>query len=370
MTQEERDKLLRLDGLYGKLALLYRRERDFKAISNIEEEFKKFMDYRERGAKYFPQIKCPGANFSQSTLDLGKYLLKEFNNFDCYLSEFYIDIISLLVGRIEYYMGKRSIQWYTTTNAQTPSLENFNAALDTIKEHPYSEVGTSDKDRNIRADKAAELIQAHIDKRGYRWKVELTDKILPRMSVDTEQKMYVKDSARFSRIDIAGLKAHEVDGHVGRRYYGLMTGLHLFHHGLTGRNNLDEGLAVYNSLHKCRTPKPNILFNTAIKTIMVYKCQTLDFCELFEYCKSLCPTYPDDKLFTAMIRLKSDLRDTSIMGCCGDDQSYFCGYQLVKTLTDEQRDDILKWNIGPNQLKDLPDIKRFFELNKFEPLIK
>ena len=93
MTQEERDKLLRLDGLYGKLALLYRRERDFKAISNIEEEFKKFMDYRERGAKYFPQIKCPGANFSQSTLDLGKYLLKEFNNFDCYLSEFYIDII-------------------------------------------------------------------------------------------------------------------------------------------------------------------------------------------------------------------------------------------------------------------------------------
>ena len=43
MTQEERDKLLRLDDLYGKLALLYRRERDFKAISNIEEEFKKRM---------------------------------------------------------------------------------------------------------------------------------------------------------------------------------------------------------------------------------------------------------------------------------------------------------------------------------------
>jgi hypothetical protein len=38
-------------------------------------------------------------------------------------------------------------------------------------------------------------------------------------------------------------------------------------------------------------------------------------------------------------------------------------------MTDAERDDILKYNIGPNQIKDLPKIKEFFKLNKFKSLI-
>jgi hypothetical protein len=57
------------------------------------------------------------------------------------------------------------------------------------------------------------------------------------------------------------------------------------------------------------------------------------------------------------------------MGGNGDDMSYFVGYQMVKDMTDAERDDILKYNIGPNQIKDLPKIKEFFKLNKFKSLI-
>ena len=46
-----------------------------------------------------------------------------------------------------------------------------------------------------------------------------------------------------------------------------------------------------------------------------------------------------------------------------------CGYQIVKDMTDKERDDILKYNIGPDQIKDLPDIKKFLKLNKFKSLI-
>jgi hypothetical protein len=38
-------------------------------------------------------------------------------------------------------------------------------------------------------------------------------------------------------------------------------------------------------------------------------------------------------------------------------------------MTDAERDDILKYNIGPGQIHELPKIKRFLEVNKFEPLI-
>ena len=38
-------------------------------------------------------------------------------------------------------------------------------------------------------------------------------------------------------------------------------------------------------------------------------------------------------------------------------------------MTDKERDDILKYNIGPDQIKDLPEIKKFLKLNKFKSLI-
>ena len=52
-----------------------------------------------------------------------------------------------------------------------------------------------------------------------------------------------------------------------------------------------------------------------------------------------------------------------------DDMSYFVGYQIIKDMTNKERKDILKYNIGPDQIKDLPDIKKFLRLNKFKSLI-
>lgn len=367
LTDEEKNKLVNLDRRYGEFVNIYRSNRDHKTVSNLDDEFKKFMKFRKMGVKYFPIIKCPGAKYDENMLKMGKDLVTEFSKFNCFLSRYYISIISKLVGDMEFFMGKRSVQWFTTTNAQTPSMIDFNKALEAVKQNPYDNSGKEDRDLN--AKEAKKLIQAHIDDMGYKWSVEIVDDLLPRMSVSPYKKMFIKRSAKFSKVDIEGLCAHEVDGHIGRRYYGLKTGLRLFQHGLFGRNTLDEGLAIYNSLHKVNKVKPNVMFNIALKTILVYKCNELDFCELFDYCKGFSGEMPDLSLFTAIIRLKASLEDTSIMGANGEDQNYFCGYQIVKTLTDAQRDDILKYNIGPGQLADLDDIKKFLSLNKFKPLI-
>ena len=39
-------------------------------------------------------------------------------------------------------------------------------------------------------------------------------------------------------------------------------------------------------------------------------------------------------------------------------------------MSEQRRDDIIKYNIGPSHIKDLPKIKKFLKLNKFESLIK
>ena len=126
---------------------------------------------------------------------------------------------------------------------------------------------------------------------------------------------------------------------------------------------------MWNSLNIVEEQKPNILFNIALKTIIAYKLNELDFYELFDYIHKLVPTVPESIIFKTIIRFKRELQDCSIIGGNGDDMSYFVGYQIVKNMTDSERDDILKYNIGPGQINDLPNIKKFFKFNKFKPLI-
>jgi hypothetical protein len=222
--------------------------------------------------------------------------------------------------------------------------------------------------RTLDANDAYNAIEDYLDELGWDWDIQLKSNIQPRMAVGPD-KMSINKTGTFSKTDLEGLKAHEVRGHIGRRYYALKTGLYLFVEGLLWRNTLDEGLAVWNSLHLVDKQKPNILFNIALKTIIAYHLNDKDFYELFDFIHKLVPTVPESIVFKTILRFKREIIDCSIIGGNGDDMSYFVGYQIVKEMTDKERDDILKYNIGPDQIKDLPNIKKFLKLNKFKSLI-
>lgn len=370
LSKEDKVKLLNLDKEYGDLVMMYRQDLNVKDMKNLDEECSKFLKLRERGLKYYPKIELVTDNgfLTDGILPRLKNLLVQFRNFNCYISKYYIELIDEMIRTVEFYCDvEHKHYWYTEYKKQTPSLENLEKAMQMLKEHPYKEI--DGEDRNIDGKTAAKIIQKYIDKKGYKWEVKLNDKMIPRMNVDVNKTMNVNLNAKFSEADIEGLKSHEVDGHIGRRFYGYKTGLYLFVAGLLWRNTLDEGLAIYNSLHKCSKIKPNVQFNIALKTIIAYYLDKKDFCELFDMCKELAPNMPDKALFSTIIRYKRELQDCSIIGGNGDDQSYFCGYQIVKNMTDKERDDVLKYNIGPDQLQELPNIKKFLKLNKFPSLI-
>lgn len=368
LSKNDKQILILLDKEYGDLICTYRADRNWKDVLNLDEEYEKFISARNVGLKYYPQLRMHPNKFSENgLLQRLETLRNKFLNFNCFLSKFYIESINDYIIKVKYTLKKNNNIPNTYYLDTPPSLENYELALKTIKEHPYEIIKPND--RNITAKEAKKELQQYIDDLGYKWKIELNDEMMPRMNVNTNQIMRIKSQALFSEEDLEGLKQHEIRGHIGRRYYGMKTGLNLFLYGLIGRNTLDEGLAVYNSLHKVKKQKKNILFNIALKTCVIYHLNDMDFCELFDYIRSLTDTMSDRKIFGVLIRAKREILDMKLPGGWHDDMSYFCGYQIVKDMTDKERDDILKYNIGPDQIKDLPDIKKFLKLNKFTSLI-
>lgn len=368
LNRQDKKKLVVLDRLFWEVAQMYHKDKP-RYVTNISEECDKFLKAYKSGVKYYPKLQYETVSKYETdgVIDKIDRLIFEFRNFNCFLSKYYLEVLMAYKHMIKGCINpKQNYPMFNAIRLQRPSMEMFDLAMKTLKEHPYKRIN---KDaRNLDAEDAKKEIDDYLDELGWDWDVQIKDNLQPRMAVGAEI-MSINKNGTFSDIDLEGLKAHEIKGHVGRRYYALKTGLYLFVEGLLWRNTLDEGLAVWNSLNLVDEKKPNIMFNIALKTIIGYKLNDLDFYELFDYVHKLVPKLPESIVFKTIIRFKRELQDCSIIGGNGDDMSYFVGHQLVKNMTDKERDDILKYNIGPGQIKDLDDIKRFFKVNKFKSLI-
>ena len=374
LSEKDKEYLLELDKKYGELAIIFRKEFRAKNVMNLDDEFDKFIEHKRVGEKYFPKLELEQIESSIDIKAEFEELLAKFENFSSFISKFYIEKIKGFLNSIklsEKYKamsesgdyGKKSMK--KDRGGSFPSLAEYNYALQIINDYPYEVVKKGVRD--IDAEEAAKLFQKKIDELGYEYKVKLVDGMLPRVNVTPEGIVRVNPDAMFSMTDIEGLYQHELCGHVGRRYYGYQTGLNLFVIGLPESNTYDEGLAIWNSINNVKTPKPNIMFNIAIKAIITYHLYDMDFCELFDFIQDLVPNMSDKTLFRSIVRLKRGVGDRKIYGGALE-SGYFKGYNLVSVMTDEERDDILKYNIGPDQMDDLDNIKAFLEVNEFEPL--
>lgn len=374
LSEKDKEYLLELDRKYGELAIIFRKEFRAKNVMNLEDEFNKFIEHKKVGEKYFPKLDLEQIESSVDIKTEFEELLTKFENFSSFISKFYVEKIKGFLNSIalsEKYKQMSESGEYNKKDMKKdrsgsfPSLAEYNYALQIINDYPYEVVKKGVRD--IDAEGAAKLFQKKIDELGYEYKVKLVKGMLPRVNVTPEGIVRVNPEAMFSMTDIEGLYQHELCGHVGRRYYGYKTGLNLFVIGLPESNTYDEGLAIWNSINNVKTPKPNIMFNIAIKAIISYHLYDMDFCELFDFIQELVPDMSDKTLFRSIVRLKRGVGDCKIYGGALE-SGYFKGFNLVSVMTDEERDDILKYNIGPDQMNDLDNIKAFLEVNEFEPL--
>lgn len=366
LTPEMKAKLLELDEKYHKLIEKFRTKYVATTCSNIREEFDKFMAAKKNGQKYYPQLEIENSEVDESLIEKFEKLKDEFKEIknECYVSKFYIDKIESMVGSLELRKSLETEE-YETPEENPIDKKLYDEALKCVNEHPYKKPDFKN-DRNIESDECLEEIEDALDELGYNFEVQIDDNMLPRMNVKMG-KVNINRKSRFSEEDIEGLIAHEIKGHVGRRFYGKETGLWLFAYGLQSSSTYDEGLAVWNSLNLVKHKKDNVMFNIAMKTCVSYLMFEMDFCDLFDWIKKKAPGMTDYTAFKTVVRPRRRNKDCEIKS--GEPMTtYFRGYNMVKDMDDKMRDDILHYNIGPDQIFELDNIKEFLKVNKFKKL--
>jgi hypothetical protein len=365
MDPETKSTLLKLDEKYHKLIEKFRTKYVAQTVSNIKEEFDKFMNAKSLGQKYYPQLEIKNSDVDMKIYDdMGK-LKEEFEKIKdkCYVAKFYLEKLHSMMMSLE---QRQKLENGTYEPGENPvDKELYKEALQVIKDNPYKKPDFK-KDRTNDSDDVLEAIEDALDELGYDFDVEIDTGMLPRMNVKMG-KVNINKTSKFSDEDIEGLIAHEIKGHVGRRFYGKKTGLWLFAYGTQSSSTYDEGLAVWNSLNKVKHKKDNVMFNIAMKTCVSYLMFEMDFCDLFDWVKKKAPGMTDYTAFKTVMRPRRRNKDCEIKS--GEPMTtYFQGWKMVNDMDDQMRDDILHYNIGPDQKYELENIKEFLKVNKFKPL--
>lgn len=365
LDPETKSTLLELDEKYHKLIEKFRTKYVAQTVENIKEEFEKFMAARKMGQKYFPQLEIKNSEFDEKLYDSFTKLLDEFEKIKdkCYVVKFYLEKIHAMRASLE---QRKKIDEGTYEPGDNPvDKELYQEALKCVEENPYKKPDF-DKDRTKDSEEALEKIEDALDELGYDFEVKIDTGMLPRMNVKMG-KVNINKTSKFSDEDIDGLIAHEIEGHCSRRHYGMKTGLWLFAYGTQSSSTFDEGIAVWNSLNLVKHKKDNVMFNIAMKTCISYLMYEKDFCDLFDWVKKHAPSMTDYTAFKIVMRPRRKNKDCSIMS--GEPQTtYFKGYNMVKDMDTQMREDIIHYNIGPDQLFELKNIKEFLKVNKFKPV--
>ena len=365
LDPETKSKLLVLDEKYHKLIEKFRTKYVAQTVKNIKEEYDKFMAAHNLGQTYYPKLEIDNSEVDMKIYDdMGK-LKEEFEKIkdNCYVAKFYLEKLSSMRLSLE---QRKKLEDGSYEPGDNPvDKELYNEALKVIKEHPYKKPDFED-DRTNDSNTALEAIEDALDELGYDFDVQIDTGMLPRMNVKMG-RVNINKTSKFSDEDIEGLIAHEIKGHVGRRFYGKETGLWLFAYGTQSSSTYDEGLAVWNSLNKVKHKKDNVMFNIAMKTCISYLMFEMDFCDLFDWVKKKAPGMTDYTAFKTVMRPRRRNKDCSIKS--GEPMTtYFKGWKLVNDMDNKTRNDILHYNIGPDQLFELNNIKEFLKVNKFKPL--
>jgi len=370
MTTKDRNRLLELDFEYGKIKLISRYECTVREVTNKDEEYEKFKElYIKKGIKYFPKLKYKELKYNEYDIrNRCKSLIDEFYKLNnCFLSKYYIKSLKSIIHQCDYLDSLSSDNYKISYKKRNIDQGLVDRAFDIVKKHPYKSPGST---RTLDAYDAKERIEKELKKIGYDWKIIMKDNMLPRMGVNPEKTFRINKNAKFSEIDLESLVAHEIKAHVAKRHYGYESGLWLFVFGIGSKNTLDEGLAIWNTFNLLEEQKPNALFSIAIKVVMCYYLTYLDFCDAFTEIKKLVKgsDFSDKNIFSSLIRLKRATIRTDRLGYWSGDIDYMKGYEIVDKMTDEDRDVILKHNVGLDELYEIDTIDKFLKVNDIKPI--
>lgn len=374
LSKEDKTKLLNYDLEYGKIMLIARYETICRRINNKDEAWEEFNErHIMNNEKFFPVLEYDELEYEKYDLkNRAQKLIDKFERFKTPLSKYYIHNLNNVLYQI-YYIENLNNDDYEI------SQDKKNAFDDDLLKEAFDIINNTESckkpdDQIYKRDKTGKQvkkkIQAALDKYGFDWKIIVDNKMPPRMGVNPEKTFRIRETAMFSDVDVESLIAHEIRGHVQKRYNAYKTGLFLFVFGLPGKNIFDEGMAIWNTFNLIEHQKPNAMFSIAMSYICSYYVSKYDFCEAFDKLKTLFEGkgVSDKRIFSQLLREKRSTIRTDRLGYWKGDIDYFRGYKMIDSMTTEERKRIIKWNIGPDQYYDMDMFEKFVKMNDLKEI--
>jgi len=186
---------------------------------------------------------------------------------------------------------------------------------------------------DLSAERAAEILQAHIEKSSLPWRVKLSHAISSKAGLDSRSKyLLIKSGERFSGEEVESLAVHEIETHIFRKENGLLQQFpHLFGQGFAGPPTTEEGLAFFNETQQ-EISDPRRFLIICARTIASSLACRKSFSEVFEALVGR--GLPVEHAWSTTLRVKRGLSDTSKAGSFSKDHHYLKGYLRVKQYLD------------------------------------
>ena len=185
-----------------------------------------------------------------------------------------------------------------------------------------------EKEEIYSAEDAKERFEKVFQKYGLKnWKVKIKNNMVADCVAGKNNRLFVKENARFSKERIESLIIHEIETHIITAENGKMQDYEIFNRGLANYLKTQEGMAMYNVEKQQNKPFSNN-FRVHSHVIAIDQSTKGSFSEAVKHLKGL--GVPQKEAFYSVLKAKRGFNDTSKPGAFTKDYIYFKGYHQVK----------------------------------------
>ena len=177
--------------------------------------------------------------------------------------------------------------------------------------------------------------------------------------------VFLSAQAKISEEHLAGLIAHEIEGHLFRAKNGECQPWKIFQRGFANYLATEEGLAIF-AQEKVVSPRHPKNINPALNALAVNEAEKKSFVEVFEMLLSY--GVNTARAWTVAVKVKRGMGDTSRPGAFTKDALYFFGREKIEEFINKDGD-LKKLYVGKISLEALPLVEKIVGIRepKFVP---
>ncbi|MBU0684119.1 MAG: DUF1704 domain-containing protein [Candidatus Omnitrophica bacterium] len=294
-------------------------------INLLEEKEKFFKNIRGKRA-YNPRFQYKERQFKKMSEVLREYLnlLDEHDD----LHNLFINKIKFLLKQLEILTADDTNFYEKAVNLYgRPDMACLSASLKILSESKNA--GYAFPKETVSPEEMAAILKNEIKIHDIGWKVLITCKIIPKITVSGKDKtVYINANIKYTFEEIERLKVHEIKTHVFRGENGALQPYKIFAEGLSDYNETEEGLAVLlekaAGCHKIDARQVKLY---AARAVCADLCLKKTFFETFTLLRKF---VPEDLAYRLTERGKRGMRDTAQKGGLITGFHYISGWQKVR----------------------------------------